>query len=207
MLISSIAMLMYRFRIYPRTKQRIRLQKKLEICKKAYNELLALSIDAYKFGNVSLNKYDYNNYLKDKDLDIHSQVLQNVSDRVSKAFQNFYRRLKDKKCKKKGFPRFKRRAVSMTYPQSGFKIINKHLHCSRIGRIPIILHRKMNGKIKTLTIKQNNANHWFAIFSVENNATIPKTAIIPIKNRIFFNIFSLEYYVIILPKCNIFGNL
>jgi putative transposase len=38
---------------------------------------------------------------------------------------------------------------------------------SKIGNIPIILHRIPKGKIKTLTIKQNNAGQWFAVFSCE----------------------------------------
>jgi putative transposase len=38
---------------------------------------------------------------------------------------------------------------------------------SKIGSIPIILHRVPKGKIKTLTIKLNSANQWFAVFSCE----------------------------------------
>jgi len=38
---------------------------------------------------------------------------------------------------------------------------------SKIGRMPIILHRKINGEIKTLTIKKNKSNQYFAIFCCE----------------------------------------
>ena len=31
----------------------------LKICKSVYNNILAISKDAYKFGNVSLAKFDY----------------------------------------------------------------------------------------------------------------------------------------------------
>ena len=160
-------LLTYKFRIYPKRKQIFRLLNNFNICKEVYNNLLELNINNYKETKKSLNKYKFNNYMKGKYKQIHSQVIQNVSDRVHKSFQNFYRRLKDKKCKKKGFPRFKSRVKSITYPQSGFKLNNNKLYCSKLGNIPIKLHRKLEGKIKTPTIKQNKANQYFAIFTCE----------------------------------------
>jgi putative transposase len=102
---------------------------------------------------------------------IYSQVLQNCADRLSKAYGNFFRRLKQKQAGKKikvGFPRFKKHFHSICYPQFGFKLLNqRRLHVSKIGNIPIILHRTPKGKLKTLTIKRNRAGQWFAIFSFE----------------------------------------
>ena len=160
-------MMMYKFRIYPSQKQKVRIINSLKTCKVIYNELLALSIDSYKFGNVNLNKFDFNYYLVGKYSQIHSQSRQNVSDRVHKAFQNFFRRVKEN-SKEKGFPRFKSRVNSITFPQSGFKLLSdKRLRISKIGNIPFVLHRIPKGKIKTLTIKQNKARQWFAVFSCE----------------------------------------
>jgi putative transposase len=133
-----------------------------------YNELLELSIDTYKSSGKTLRCYDYNKHLTGKHKELQSQMKQNISDRVHKAFQNFFRRNKDPSCKKKGFPRFKSRVHSITYPQSGFKFLSERkLHVSKIGNIPIILHRVPKGKIKTLTIKRNKAGQWFAVFSCE----------------------------------------
>jgi putative transposase len=115
-----------------------------------------------------MNKFDYNKYLTGKYPEIHSQVKQNVSDRVHKAFSNFFRRVKKPKEKRKGFPRFKSRVNSLTFPQSGFKILSdKKLKLSKVGSVPIVLHRAPKGKIKTLTIKQNKAGQWFATFACE----------------------------------------
>lgn len=159
---------MFKFRLYPSAAQRKRLFSNFDACKSVYNNLLAFSKDTYKFGKISLTKFDYNNYLSGRYSGTHSQVVQNVSDRVHKAFANFFRRVKDKSCKKKGFPRYKRLIKSMTYPQSGFKFVSdKRLYVSKIGNIPIILHRLPKGKIKTLTIKGNRAGQWFACFSCE----------------------------------------
>ncbi len=55
--------------------------------------------------------------------EIYSQVLQNLSDRLDRAFDNFFERVKERKNGMKvkvGFPRFKSRKSykSITYPQS-----------------------------------------------------------------------------------------
>lgn len=163
-----VVQMMYKFRLYPSSKQKVKLIGSLKTCKVIYNELLALSIDSYKFGKVSLSGFDYNKYLTGKFSEIHSQSKQNVSDRVHKAFANFFRRVKDKSCKEKGFPRFKSRVNSLTFPQTGFKLLSdKRLSLSKVGNIPIVLHRVPKGKIKTLTIKQNKVRQWFAVFSCE----------------------------------------
>lgn len=163
-----MSLLMYRYRIYLSRKQKVRIINSLKTCKAIYNELLALSIDSWKYGQASLNKFDFNKYLTGKYPEIHSQSKQNVSDRVSKAFTNFFRRVKDKSCKQKGFPRFKSRVNSITFPQSGFKILSdKRLKLSKVGNVPIVLHRIPKGKIKTLTIKQNKAGQWFSTFACE----------------------------------------
>jgi putative transposase len=159
---------MYRYRIYPSRKQNVRIINSLKICKAIYNELLDISKKTYKETGKTLRKFDYNKQLTGKYPEIYSQVKQNVSDRVHKAFSNFFRRVKDNSCKEKGFPRFKGRVNSITFPQSGFKIISdKRLRLSKVGNVPIILHRVPKGKIKTLTIKQNKAGQWFATFACE----------------------------------------
>jgi len=162
-----VVQLMYKYRLYPSGKQKVRLINSLKICKEIYNSLLDNSIKTYKESGKTLRKFDFNKVIKGK-YPIHSQVAQNVSDRVHKAFSNFFRRVKDKSCKKKGFPRFKSKVNSLTFPQSGFKLISdKKIKISKIGNIPIVLHRIPKGKIKTLTIKQNKIGQWFAIFSCE----------------------------------------
>ena len=103
---------------------------------------------------------------------IHSQVLQNVSDRLHKSFKSFFTRVKNKE--KAGFPRFKSKDKynSFTYPQHGFKLDKNKLNLSKIGEINIKLHREIKGKIKILTIKRTLTNKWFAYFSVEEEKEI-----------------------------------
>jgi len=96
---------------------------------------------------------------------IHSQVQQEVLRRLDKAFDAFFRRVKNGQTP--GYPRFKSgdRYDSFTYPQGGYEIIGKRLHLSKIGHIKITLHREIKGKIKTCTVKvrrvsgRNRAQH------------------------------------------------
>jgi len=158
---------MYKFRLYPSRKQKVRVINSLKTCKQIYNELLELNIKTYKETKKVLSKFDYDKINSGKYKEIFSQSTQNVSDRVYKAFQNFFRRVKEN-AKEKGFPRFKSRVNSITYPQMGFKLVSdKKLRVSKIGNIVIILHKVPKGKIKTLTIKQNKAGQWFATFACE----------------------------------------
>ena len=90
---------MYKYRIYPSHKQRERLISSFKICKTIYNELLETSIKTYKEENKTLRKFNYNKIIKGK-YPIHSQVAQNVSDRVHKSFSNFLEELNPKKEKK-----------------------------------------------------------------------------------------------------------
>lgn len=56
--------------------------------------------------------------------DMHSQVLQDVLQRVKKAFDGFFRRVKSGQTP--GYPRFQGygRYDSFTFPQSGFSLID-----------------------------------------------------------------------------------
>jgi len=164
---------MYKYRLYPSHSQRVRLFDTLNTCKEIYNHLLEISIRTYNSEGKTLRKFDYNRHLTGKYSNVHSQVKQNVSDRVHKAFQSFFRRVKDRSCKEKGYPRFKSGIHSITYPQFGFRFIShRRLHISKIGNIPIVLHRIPPGNVKTLTIKRNMAGQWFAIFACE--VSIPR---------------------------------
>jgi len=97
---------------------------------------------------------------------VSSQVLQDVLHRVDHAFGGFFARVR--RGDHAGFPRFRsaRRFDSLTYPQLGFRVHGRHLHVSRIGPLKIKLHRLIEGRIKTLTIKRE-AGKWFACFSSE----------------------------------------
>ena len=99
---------------------------------------------------------------------IHSQVLQDVARRTDRAYDNFYRRIREKrngKHIKAGFPRFK----SITYPQSGFRILdNGHVMLLKIGEIRMFMHRPISGDIRTLSIKRDHVGDWFITVTADS---------------------------------------
>ncbi len=126
----------YQYRLYPNKKLTKILNDQIELCRRLYNAGLTERKEAYRLSQTSLT---YN--LQQNELpavksdnpeynDIHSQVSQDALKHLDKAFKNYYNRVKNKgrKGKKAGFPRYKSkdRYNSITYPQSGFKLIHKN---------------------------------------------------------------------------------
>lgn len=161
----------FKYRLSPTKAQRTKLNQTLELCRKVYNDTLALRKDTWEQDQKTLSLYDTNKVLtgwkaeRPELKDVHSQVLQNVQERVDLAFKAFFRRVKA--GEKPGYPRFKGygRYDSFTFKQSGFKLNGCRLTVSKIGDIKIILHRPVAGEIHTLTIQRDRLGNWYACFS------------------------------------------
>lgn len=166
----------FQLRLRPTKKQARLLQGQLDECRWLYNELLSQRKIAYEELEISLSKYQQHMFLpllkeeRPTLNTVHSQVLQNVVDRLDKGFQSFFRRCKA--GEKPGFPRFrgKHRYGSLCYPQSGFMLIGKEIYLSKIGLVRIKMHREVVGEIKTCTIKRTAAGEWDIILSCEVKA-------------------------------------
>lgn len=165
----------FQFRLLPTKKQRKMLEGQLNGCRWLYNELLAQRKLSFEELDISLTKYQQLMLLPELKeeqpalLKIHSQVLQNVVDRLDKAFQGFFRRCKA--GEKPGFPRFRglHRYNSFCYPQSGFTVVGKELKLSKIGSIRIKMHRSIEGEMKTCTLRRNASGDWDVSLSCEVN--------------------------------------
>ena len=171
----------FKFRLCPTRKQAERLTWTLERCRELYNAALQERRDAYRMAGKSLNYYDQANQLpavkvaRSEYSEIYSQVLQDVLRRVDKTFQAFFRRVKA--GEKAGYPRYKGTGWydSFTFPQLGWSLQNDRLTLSKIGTVKVRLHRAMQGKVKTVSIKREG-EHWYVCFSVEvvdADATLP----------------------------------
>jgi putative transposase len=165
----------YKFRAYPSEEQITQFEKTLSSCCFLYNSALQERKYACEF-HQQLNYNDQQNELPElkKALPeyskIYSQVLQDVLRRLDKSFKGFFNGVK-------GYPRFKPtwRYNSFTYSQSGFKVLpNGHIQLSKIGKLRVFMHRKLLGKIKTLTIKRDRVGDWFAILTAESPDVNPK---------------------------------
>ncbi len=163
----------FRFRIYPTKHQLTLLGSILEECRWVFNETLATRKKSWEEKRESLSKYDTHGLLtiwkKERPTlkNVHSQVLQNVQERVDLAFKAFFRRVKT--GEKPGYPRFRGadRYNSFCYPQSGFKVKDKLIHLSKIGDVKIVLHRPIEGKVKTCTVRRAASGKWYIAFVCE----------------------------------------
>ena len=164
----------FRYRIYPSHAQQTKLNNTLALCAELYNAALQERRDAYTIAHKAIHYKDQQNQLPEikalrPELNtVHSQVLQDVLRRLDKAFDAFFRRVREQKGKA-GYPRFRSRFRynSFTYPQSGFSIENSKLRLSKIGKVKIKLHREIEGTIKGLTIVGSATGKWYACFQVE----------------------------------------
>lgn len=163
-----------KYRIYPTKETERKLFWTLTRCRELYNAALSERKDAYKYAGKSISYYDQQNDLpqikaeiREEYQDIAAHVLQDVLRRLDKAFQHFFRRCRN--GENPGFPRFqgRDRYDSFTYPDgAGWKFDGCSLHLTKIGKAKVKLHRPLEGKIKTVTIKRE-VDEWYVTFSCE----------------------------------------
>jgi putative transposase len=159
----------------------------LRLCRELYNAALEERREAWK-QRIGIKYTDQSRQLPEiKRLrpelaGVHSQVLQNVLVRLNWAFECFFERVQ--RGDKPGYPRFKGgdRYQSLTWPQSsGFSLLGKkRLRLSGIGEIRIKLHRPLEGRAKTCTVKLD-AGKWYAVFSSDGLG--PSKALHPMPDR------------------------
>ena len=175
----------FKYRLQPSKSQRTKLLQTLELCRWVYNETLATRKNSWEQEKKSLSLYETNKLLTGWKQEhpelkgVFSQVLQNVQERVDLAFKAFFRRVKA--GEKAGYPRFRGYGWydSFTFKQFGFELLDtgtarqrkcNGLYLSKIGTVKIILHRPMEGRIKTLTIQRDAVGNWYACFACEVEA-------------------------------------
>ena len=161
----------FKYRLRPSKSQRTQLNRTLELCRWVFNATLAVRKNAWEQEKKNLSLYDTNKLLTiwkryhPELASAHSQVLQNVQARVDLAFQAFFRRVKS--GEKPGYPRFRGygRYDSFTFKQSGFELLDNGLRISKMGVMRIVLHRPVEGRVKTLTLQKDTVGNWYACFS------------------------------------------
>ena len=169
-------MITFRYRLRPSKSQRKKLIQTLELCRWVYNETLATRKNTWEQERKALSLYDTNKLLtvwkqEHPELKgVYSQVLQNVQERVDLAFKAFFRRVQV--GEKPGYPRFRGYGWydSFTFKQFGFELLDNGLILSKIGVIKIILHRPIEGEIKTLTVHRDAVSNWYACFSCQGKS-------------------------------------
>jgi len=174
-------MLAYKFRLYPTDEQEEKLLLILERCRWLYNKLLSIingsenTPSKRKMQSLLPKLKEERKELKE----VNAKTLQMV---VFMLYNNLkaLAELK-KKGKKVGKLRYKKygKFKSFILNQSGFKLIKTgnrldKLYISKVGEVPIKIHRSVEGRIKQVIIKRYESGAWFALLCVEETET-PKT--------------------------------
>jgi len=169
-------MLSYKFRIYPSKTAQAELHEQLELCRWLYNRLLFELNKAKKEGR-KIKPSDTQSLivrLKEERPElrkVYSKVLQMVNYQLWSNIKALSR-LKQN-GKKVGKLRYKGKWFkTLNFNQSGFRIDfeRKKLILSKVGTIPIKLHRSIEGVIKGVIVKRERSGKWYAIVQVEVEA-------------------------------------
>jgi putative transposase len=163
----------FQYKLMPTPQQEHALEVTLSRCRALYNVALEQRRTWWGRGQGRSATY-YQQAMELPDLktacpayaEVHSQVLQDVLRRVETTYQAFFRRVRNGKAP--GYPRFQGhgRYHSFTYAQygNGAALDGGILSLSKIGRIPVRLHRRLQGTPKTVTISRE-ADGWYVSFS------------------------------------------
>jgi len=163
----------YKFRLYPNKLQEKELLNTLNLCRITYNLLLSeLNKEARPNRVLLQNRLPLLNKKEAQLNKVYSKTLQYEAYRLFSNLKSLA--MLKKRGKKVGKLRFKQEGSfkTFTYNQSGFRLKtlpqrHHRLALSKIGDIPIRIHRDIEGVIKQVTIKHACSKKWFALMAVE----------------------------------------
>jgi len=171
----------YKYRLYPKPKQKQLLAKHFGCVRYIYNWGLNQKIEQYQKTNKSdscitlmneivvLKKQEETKWLSE----VNAQALQMSLRNLDNAFTRFFR-------EKKGFPKFKKRKNRQSFqcPQDcSISFDNQKLSIPKFRRnnkLKIKISRTFTGKMKTVTISKNTAGQYFVSILVETPGELPK---------------------------------
>jgi putative transposase len=178
----------FSFKLYSSRKLKA-LNGQINIAASVYNHCIALHRCYYKIFGKYLNKYALQKHLtklknsKKYELwnTIGSQAIQDITDRIDRAYQRFFDNVKERESGKikriVSPPSFKKRKKykSLTLKQAGYKPVESQPNKIKIGKktFKFSKSRDIEGQIKTLTIKRNVLGEIYLFLSCE----LPETQV------------------------------
>ncbi len=162
----------YAYRLYPNRSQAEALAAILETHRRLYNSALGERRDAYESQRRCVSYGEQSGKLKESRRSDPCLAATNFSStqatlrRLDRSFNAFFRRLKA--GKEPGYPRFKSRDRFrlVEFPSYGDGCSlkdNGRLYLQHVGHIKVKLHRSIEGKIKTVSVK-HSCGKWYVIF-------------------------------------------
>lgn len=167
-----------KIRIYPNKSQEIVLNKAFGCARWYWNNSLSETQKSYAETGKGLGQFALNARLPTLKKDYpwlaetHSQVLQSVSLHLSRAFVNFFER-------RAKYPKFKskRDKQSIQYPQGVKLVEDRKIFLPKIGHVKATIHRKIEGRIKTVTITKEPSGKYFAAILSDTEQVAPKISL------------------------------
>lgn len=167
----------YRFKLY-NSKRNRKLHRQINAAGLVYNHCIALHKRYYKIFGKSLNMYQLQKHLtKLKGIsrfayikEIGSQAVQDVTQRIDRAYKLFFRNLKHKiRTAPPSFKKIKK-YKSFTLKQTGWKL-DEASNSITIGnqRYRYAKSREIDGKIKILTVKRDALGDIYLYFVCETS--------------------------------------
>ena len=164
----------YQYKLYQCDKLSC-LNRQIDIAAEIWNHCIALHRRYYKwFGkHLSANRLKvFLTSLKKMDRYAHwrllgSQAIQDIVERIGRAYDAFFDHLKKKRSGRKAPPRFRkqRNYRSFTLKQAGYKFHDgNHVTINGVD-YKYAAHRPFAGTIKTLTVKRNAMGEFFIFLS------------------------------------------
>jgi putative transposase len=161
--------------LYPTKQQEVLLNKHFGCGRFVYNHFLDKRIQEYKNSKKSINQRD-----NEKELpilkkehpwlkEVGSQSLQYAVECLQTAYDNFFRKVKQKSKGKKGFPRFKRRHDKQSFRiKQNIKIKDNKMYFPKfLSGINFVQDREFSGEIKFATISKNKVGQYFVSITVQ----------------------------------------
>jgi putative transposase len=163
-----------KYRLYSNRRNRILVQQ-IDIAGIIWNHITALQRRYYRMYGGYINKYRMMKHIaklrngkRSEWKLLGSQAVQQIVERHDAAYQRFFDWMKTKEGRRVSPPRFRKvkKYPSFTLKQAGWKYLGGNR--IRIGKMnyKFALSRPIEGKIKTVTIKRDNAGRLFVCFSV-----------------------------------------
>jgi putative transposase len=166
-----------KYRIYPTPEQKLHFQNSFGCCRFAWNYALNLVNETYKETGKGLGRFAIQKAITELKkehewmTEPYSQCLQAVALNLSKAFINFFER-------RTGYPSFKSKhgKQSISYPQN-VKVLDGSINFPKIGKVDAVIHRSVEGKVKTVTVSMNAKGQYFASVLVDDGRDAPTPSI------------------------------
>jgi putative transposase len=190
----------YKYRIYPNKQQIELINKTIGCCRFVFNYYLSTKIELYKSEQKSLTYNSCANDLKNLKIqynwlkEVDSISLQQSLKDLDKAYQNFFRRVKQGETP--GFPKFKskknsKQSYRTQYINNNIQIINNKIKIPKLGMVKFANSRSFNGKINSCTISKTNIDKYFVSILIEEQIQ----ELISTNNYIGFDLGLKEFLI------------